>query len=57
MTATRGSSNQADLAEVNKIMFNFARKLGQKIAIFGNVGKISAWHKMRDDMHARETGS
>ena len=25
--------------------------------IFGNVGKISAWHKMRDDMHARETGS
>ena len=23
----------------------------------GNVGKISALHKMRDDMHARETGS
>ena len=28
-----------------------------KAPIFGNVGKISAWHKMRDDMHARETGS
>ena len=23
----------------------------------GQLGKISAWHKMRDDMHARETGS
>ena len=23
----------------------------------GNVGKISAWHKMRGGMHAREVGS
>ena len=27
------------------------------VSFMGNVGKISAWHKMRDDMHARETGS